>query len=157
MGRDEIGCVVGLTFLIIIIPLFMILISGNIVLNLNHEVILAIFSLIGVTLILWSVSYMKSVGGHVPFDILSFKIGHKTRFLITDGPYGLCRNPMMTGLIIYYLGIVIAFFTWILVAIFIFEMILIYYQIKSEEKVLIEYFGNQYIEYQCGTYNILMV
>ena len=39
----------------------------------------------------------------------------------------------------------------VLVIIFILELILIYCQIKTEEKDLIEYFGDDYIEYQYDT------
>ncbi|HEY4036351.1 MAG TPA: isoprenylcysteine carboxylmethyltransferase family protein [Ktedonobacteraceae bacterium] len=73
------------------------------------------------------------------------KVGHQLR---TDGPYRITRHPIYTGILGMLLGTLlisqggawILYFTIIVVALVI--------KISSEERLLKETFGEQYIQYQ---------
>jgi protein-S-isoprenylcysteine O-methyltransferase Ste14 len=78
--------------------------------------------------------------------------GHR---LITDGPYRLVRHPAYTGMVMMYAGIVLGLATWVGTA-FMLLMTLIptVYRIRVEEKVLVENFGEQYLDYMHRTWRI---
>ena len=60
--------------------------------------ILIILAIIGIGLSIWSIVYMKNVGGGNPFDAFNHEVAPRTSSLMTDGPYGICRNPMLLGM-----------------------------------------------------------
>ncbi len=76
----------------------------------------------------------------------------KTKKLITDGLYKYCRNPMMFGTFLLYLGLALyfkSFFANIFVLIFIIMMRV--YIKKVEEKELEKRFGEEYKKYKENT------
>ena len=75
----------------------------------------------------------------------TIKEGHK---LVTSGPYFVSRNPIYTGLLTMLLGSVLingfrSLFYYFIVAIITFEI-----KIIAEEKILIEEFGDEYLNYK---------
>ena len=69
--------------------------------------------------------------------------------LVSDGLFGLTRNPMYLGFLLLLIGVAIllgALSPFIVVPVFIFLMNEIF--IKMEEKMLVEKFGTTYIAYQ---------
>ena len=155
MNQDYLGYLLTVLIFIIAFPLLYTSFCLNFSLDLIQEIILTVFSLTGITISIWSILYMKSIGGYYPFDMFGRKIGHQTRFLITDGPYALCRNPMLLGFLIFHSGILIAFLSLEGVIIFIFEIFIIILQVKSEEKTLKDCYGEDYEEYFFETYRFL--
>ena len=77
--------------------------------------------------------------------ITEIKEGHQLR---TEGPYHITRHPIYTGLIGMMLGSMLlsGFGVWILI--FIVGLIAVVIKVASEERLLKETFGEQYIRYQ---------
>ena len=111
----------------------------------------AFFVLAGLALSIWSIVYMKRVGRGNPFDAMGHEVAPRTRHLMTDGPYRLIRNPMLTGTHIYYIGVLIALWSWWSVQIFAVVAAVMMFQVRSEEKRLEADFGQEYLDYKART------
>ena len=76
--------------------------------------------------------------------------------LIKSGIYSVLRHPSYTGLIIGFIGAILLLESGIALIIFIIIGIPAYiYRIKVEEKALISYFGESYVEYKRTTNAII--
>jgi protein-S-isoprenylcysteine O-methyltransferase Ste14 len=73
------------------------------------------------------------------------KVGHELR---TDGPYGVTRHPIYTGLIGMVLGSALVAGTrpWAVVAVL--GVLVVLLKIPAEEKLMLETFGDGYRQYQ---------
>ena len=111
----------------------------------------AIIALAGLTLSIWSIVYMKRVGKGNPFDAMGHEVAPRTKHLMTDGPYRLSRNPMLSGTFIYYIGVMIALWSWWPLLIFAIVAALMMLQVRSEEKRLEADFGQEYLDYKKHT------
>ena len=150
MSRDLIGYLLGLIIFIIGIPGVMFLASGSpdlAKIGLLQVLILIILAVIGIVLSVWSIIYMKNVGGGNPFDAFNHEVAPRTSSLMTDGPYGICRNPMLLGVFIYHIGVLIALLSFWALVIFIIEIIIMDVQVKKEEQRLNRDFGEEYEKY----------
>lgn len=150
MNRDLIGYLLGLVIFIIGIPYVMYLASGSPNLGqigVIQMLILIILAIIGIALSIWSIVYMKNVGGGNPFDAFNHEIAPRTNSLMTDGPYGICRNPMLLGVFLYHVGVLIALLSIGALIVFIIEVIIMNVQVKREEQRLKNDFGKDYEEY----------
>lgn len=67
--------------------------------------------------------------------------------LVTNGPYKLARHPMYLSVIIYFIGYLITSGGWFVEIMFIVHFAFVVSRIRNEERVLIQQFGNEYIEY----------
>ena len=94
---------------------------------------------------------MKRVGKGNPFDAMGHEVAPRTKHLMTDGPYRLSRNPMLSGTFLYYVGIVLAFWNWWALLVFVLVAVLMMFQVRSEEKRLEADFGDEYLEYKRHT------
>jgi protein-S-isoprenylcysteine O-methyltransferase Ste14 len=116
---------------------------------LNSNLILLVFGFIvlGSGLLLW-----------LDCVVLFYKIGKGTLFpskqietksLVIVGPYKYVRNPMIIGVIITSIGESFIFSSrWILIFSLIFFGVNIIYMPLSEEKGLVERFGEEYLDYR---------
>ena len=150
MIRDIMGYVLGLVIFIIGIPFVMYLASGSpdlAQINLIHWVLLILLAVVGIGLSIWSIVYMKNVGKGNPFDAFNHEVAPRTTSLMTGGPYGICRNPMLLGVFIYHVGVLIALFSVGALIIFIIEAVIMNFQVKKEEQRLKDDFGKEYVEY----------
>ena len=147
MLRDIIGYVLGLAIFIIAIPFAMYWASGSPVLSLMQWIILVLLAVVGIGLSIWSIVYMKNVGKGNPFDAFNHEVAPRTSLLMTDGPYGICRNPMLLGVFIYHIGILIALLSIGALLIFAAEVLIMSLQVRREEQRLRIDFGNEYAEY----------
>lgn len=100
-------------------------------------------ALIGLALSLWSIIYMKRVGKGNPFDAMGHEVAPRTKHLMTDGPYKLCRNPMLSGTYLYYIGILIALWSGWALLVFVVSATVMMLQVRSEEKRLEADFGQE--------------
>lgn len=127
MNRDFIEYLLGLIIFIIVIPFLMYSASGwpNLSqIGLVQWIILIVMAIIGIGLSIWSIVYMKNVGKGNPFDAFNHEVAPRTRFLMTEGPYGICRNPMLAGVFIYHIGVLVALMSFGALVVFVFEVII---------------------------------
>jgi protein-S-isoprenylcysteine O-methyltransferase Ste14 len=150
MIRDLIGYVLGLVIFIMGIPFVMYLAFGSpdfAGITFIQWVLLILLAVSGIGLSIWSIVYMKNVGKGNPFDAFNHEVAPRTRSLMTDGPYGICRNPMLLGVFVYHVGVLIALLSLGALVVFIIEVIIMNVQVKREEQRLMDDFGNEYVEY----------
>ena len=117
------------------------------ILNSNLILLVIGFIVLGMGLLLW-----------LDCVVLFYKIGKGTLFpskkvetksLVIVGPYKYVRNPMIIGVIITSVGESLVFGSmWILFFAFCFLIGNLIYIPLSEEKHLIERFGEEYIHYK---------
>lgn len=150
MNRDLIGYLLGLIIFIIGIPYVMFLAAGSpnlAEISLFKWILLIIMAIAGIGLSIWSIVYMKNVGGGNPFDAFNHEVAPRTTSLMTDGPYGICRNPMLLGVFIYHIGVMIAILSIGALLVFMIEVLIMNVQVKKEEQRLASDFGKEYEEY----------
>ena len=154
-ARDIIGYIMGLILFIILIPLLMWKLSGNVDPGTGRIVVLVTLGVIGIALSIWSIVYMKIVGKGNPMDAFNHEVAPRTSELMTGGPYRICRNPMLLGVFIFYTGLVICLWSWQALVIFIAYVAIMMVQVSREEKRLEEDFGEAYREYKRRTKKII--
>ena len=154
-ARDIIGYVMGLVLFIILIPLAMWKLSGDVDPGTGRVIILVVLGVIGIALSIWSIVYMKVVGKGNPMDAFNHEVAPRTSELMTGGPYRICRNPMLLGVFIFYIGLVIFLWSWQSLVIFIAYVAIMMVQVSREEKRLEEDFGDAYREYKKKTKKII--
>ena len=111
----------------------------------------ACVALAGLVLSVWSIVHMKRVGKGNPFDAMGHEVAPRTRHLMTDGPYRISRNPMLSGTYLYYIGILIALWSWWALLVFAVIAAVMMLQVLSEEKRLEADFGQDYLDYKKRT------
>ena len=111
----------------------------------------ALVALAGLALSVWSIVYMKRVGKGNPFDAMGHEVAPRTKNLMTDGPYKMSRNPMLSGTYLYYIGVLIALWSWQALLVFAVIATVIMLQVRSEEKRLEADFGQEYLDYKKRT------
>ena len=146
------GYLLGLLIFVIVIPALMWLVSGRewgyVPTSALQCVIAVLLVVCGLALSIYSIVYMRIVGKGNPFDAYGHEVAPRTKHLMTDGPYRLCRNPMLVGIYIYDIGILVWLWTiWPLLIVLI-EVILLTLQVRSEEKRLENDFGQEYLDYK---------
>ena len=150
MDRDLIGYLMGLIIFIIGIPYMMYFASGSpnpAEITVIQWIILVVLAIVGMGLSIWSIVYMKNVGKGNPFDAFNHEVAPRTTSLMTEGPYGICRNPMLLGVFIYHIGVLIALMSVGALAVFIIEILIMNIQVKKEEQCLKVDFGKDYDDY----------
>ena len=69
--------------------------------------------------------------------------------LVTGGIYQISRNPAFLGFDLVYIGIVLMFFNWVLLALSVFAGLMFHLQIVNvEEDFLVRTFGETYLDYR---------
>jgi len=152
--KQVLGYFLGFAIFIVGIPTVMWLVSGMPApadIPVGRLYLSALIAIVGLSLSVWSIVYMKRVGKGNPFDAMGHEVAPRTRHLMTDGPYKQSRNPMLSGTYLYYIGLVLAL--WNLWALLVFAVVagLMMLQVRSEEKRLEADFGEEYLEYKKRT------
>jgi len=78
-------------------------------------------------------------------SMVMIKVGHR---LIRTGPYRFVRNPMYTGMLVAWVGAAVAIGllgAFLALAIII---VAVWMKIRSEEEILLEKFGDEYLQYR---------
>lgn len=155
--REASAYISGFMVFVCILPLFMWLAAGKPEISGMKVVVLCLFTAAGIGLSVWTIIYMRIVGKGNPFDAYGHEIAPRTKNLMTEGPYSLCRNPMMAGMLIYWTGLQIVLLSWKSAVVFFIILIAMYFQIRSEEKRLRADFGEAYLEYVKRTFRFLPI
>ena len=149
--KQVLGYVLGFVIFIVGIPTLMWWAAGMPAwadLPVGRLYLAALVALAGLVLSVWSIVYMKRVGKGNPFDAMGHEVAPRTRLLMTDGPYKMSRNPMLTGTYLYYIGILIALWSWWALLVFAIIAAVMMLQVRSEEKRLEADFGQEYLDYK---------
>ena len=101
----------------------------------------------GLSLSVWTLVYMKRRGKGNPMDAFGHEVAPRTQHLMTDGPYRLNRNPMLTGTLTYLAGVCIWLWSWQAVAVWAAFLAVMLVQVFSEERRLRRDFGAEYEDY----------
>ncbi|MBP5398610.1 MAG: isoprenylcysteine carboxylmethyltransferase family protein [Bacteroidales bacterium] len=152
--KQVLGYFLGFAIFIVGIPALIWLVSGMPApadIPVVRQYLSAIIAIAGLSLSVWSIVYMKRVGKGNPFDAMGREIAPRTRLLMTDGPYKMSRNPMLSGTYLYYAGIVVALWNWWALLVFAAVAGMMMFQVLSEEKRLEADFGEEYLEYKKST------
>ena len=150
--REIAGYVLGRLMSVLLIPTVMWLVSVRP--GLRFEVVPVvrvvfsfILALLGLSLSIWSIVYMRHKGDGNPMDAFGHEVAPRTKHLMTEGPYRLSRNPMLSGSFIYYAGVCIWLWTWQALLVFVAFIAIMMLQVFSEEKRLRKDFGEEYEAY----------
>lgn len=156
--RLFLGYLVGFSVFVVLIPSLLVqgaqnsnvCLSGTLFTSdfLRWAVSLPMFG-IGVLFAIWSNVFLLDKGKGGPVDAFNLSISPRSKFLVTTGPYRLCRHPMVFGTICLYGSISLylnSLHDFVVVAAVI--PLFILFLRFSEEKRLLRDFGEAYVVYQ---------
>ena len=149
--REIFGYALGGTLFVGLLPYLMWLASGKPDIwpvSITRLVIAAILIVLGLVMSIWTIVYMRHKGDGNPMDAFGHEVAPRTKHLMTEGPYRLNRNPMLTGIFIYLIGICIWLWSWQSAAVFVAFVAIMFIQVISEEKRLAHDFGKEYEDYK---------
>jgi len=84
--------------------------------------------------------------------LVAIQPGHR---LVTDGIYGVVRNPSYLGLIVNSLGWSLAFRSGVGVALTVLMIVPLVARMNSEERLLADQFGTEYEAYRARTWRLI--
>ena len=148
--REIAGYVLGGLMFVLLIPTLMWLASGqpDLFAAPVWKMVLAIMlAVLGLSLSVCSIVYMQRKGDGNPLDAFGHEVAPRTKHLMTEGPYRLSRNPMLTGSFVYYAGVCVWLWSWRALLVFIAFIIIMLLQVRSEENRLRKDFGEEYEAY----------
>ena len=148
--REIVGYALGGLMFVLLIPTLMWLASGmpNLLdVPIARVVIAILLAVLGLSLSVWSIVYMRHKGDGNPMDAFGHEVAPRTKHLMTEGPYHLSRNPMLTGSFVYFAGICVWLWTWQALLVFVAFIVIMLLQVRSEEKRLRRDFGEEYEAY----------
>ena len=150
--KEIVGYALGGLMFVLLIPTLMWWVSGKPGLDFEVvPVVRVVFSLcmalLGLSLSIWSIVYMRRKGDGNPMDAFGHEVAPRTKHLMTDGPYRLSRNPMLTGSFIYFAGVCVLLWRWPALVVFVGFIVIMMFHVLSEEKRLRKDFGEEYEEY----------
>ena len=148
--KELFGYALGGLMFVLLIPTLMWWVSGMpnpLAAPVTRMVIALVLAVFGLLLSVWSIVYMRHKGDGNPMDAFGHEVAPRTKHLMTEGPYCLSRNPMLTGSFIYYAGVCIGLWTWQALVVFVAFIVIMLLQVRSEEKRLRRDFGEEYEAY----------
>jgi protein-S-isoprenylcysteine O-methyltransferase Ste14 len=148
--REILGYALGGLMFVLLIPTLMWWVSGmpNLLAAPVARIVIGLVLVVfGLSLSVWSIVYMRRKGDGNPMDAFGHEVAPRTKHLMTEGPYRLSRNPMLTGSFIYFAGVCVWLWTWQALLVFVGFIIIMLLQVRSEEKRLRRDFGEEYEAY----------
>ena len=148
--KEILGYALGAVLFVGLMPFLMWLSCGRPVLWQASPIRVAvaiILMLIGLSLSIWSIVYMRHKGDGNPMDAFGHELAPRTHHLMTDGPYRLSRNPMLSGSFLYLIGFCLWLWAWQALLVFILYVAVMMLQVRSEERRLRRDFGSEYDDY----------
>lgn len=149
--REIFGYALGGALFVGLLPFLMWLASGQPdvwPVSITRLVIAAMLIVLGLALSVWTIIYMRHKGDGNPMDAFGHEVAPRTKHLMTDGPYRFNRNPMLTGIFVYLIGICIWLWSWQSATVFVAFVAIMFIQVISEEKRLLHDFGKEYEDYK---------
>lgn len=108
-----------------------------------------LFLAIGLFFVFWSNAALFIIGKGGPADGFNVAISPRSEKLVTSGPYGYTRNPMVFGAYMYYFAVALFMNSVACLALLIlFYGLTIPYLKLTEEKRLFKDFGNDFLYYK---------
>ena len=107
------------------------------------------FQILGVILSIWAIWAMKIGNFNIQPEL------KKNAVLVNSGPYKLIRNPMYTGLILFFGSGLVSSFQLLNSLVFLLLVLVLLFKINREEKYLALRFGADYLAYKNRTYRLL--
>ena len=149
--REILGYTLGGVMFVGGMPALMWLVSGRPGLwppsSTAWALIAAMLILTGLALSVWAIVYMRRKGDGNPMDAFNHEVAPRTKHLMTEGPYRLSRNPMLSGIFLYLIGCGLWLMKWQAALFFVVFVLVMLLQVRSEEKRLQRDFGNEYEQY----------
>lgn len=148
--KEIVGYALGGLLFVLLIPTLMWWASGmpNLCSTPVWRLVIAlVLVVLGLSLSIWSIVYMRRKGDGNPMDAFGHEVAPRTKHLMTEGPYRSSRNPMLTGSFIYFAGVCVLLWTWQSLVVFVAFIIIMLLQVRTEEKRLRKDFGEEYEEY----------
>jgi protein-S-isoprenylcysteine O-methyltransferase Ste14 len=93
--------------------------------------------------IAWLIWMFHTLGRNLTDTVVT----RRDAYFVHHGPYRFVRNPMYTGILMVGMSLGLALGTWLLPVMAILMFTLLALRTRTEEKYLIERFGDQYREY----------
>ena len=148
--KELLGYALGGLMFVLLIPTLMWLASGmpNLLdVPIARMVIAIVLAVLGLSLSVWSIVYMRRKGDGNPMDAFGHEVAPRTKHLMTEGPYRLSRNPMLTGSFVYFASVCVWLWAWQALVVFVVFIVIMLLQVRSEEKRLRRDFGEEYEAY----------
>jgi protein-S-isoprenylcysteine O-methyltransferase Ste14 len=148
--KELLGYALGGLMFVLLIPTLMWWVSGMpslLAAPMARMVIALVLAVLGLSLSVWSIVYMRHKGDGNPMDAFGHEVAPRTKHLMTEGPYHLSRNPMLTGSFVYFAGVCIWLWTWQALLVYVAFIIIMLLQVRSEEKRLRRDFREEYEAY----------
>ena len=148
--KEIAGYALGGLMFVLLIPTLMWWASGMpdlLAAPVARMMIALVLAVLGLSLSVWSIVYMRRKGDGNPMDAFGHEVAPRTKHLMTEGPYRLSRNPMLTGSFIYFAGMCVWLWTWQVLVVYVAFIVIMLLQVRSEEKRLRRDFGEEYEAY----------
>ena len=148
--KELLGYALGGLMFVLLIPTLMWWVSGMpnlLTAPVARMVIALLLAVLGLSLSVWSIVYMRHKGDGNPMDAFGHEVAPRTKHLMTNGPYRLSRNPMLTGSFVYFAGVCIWLWSWQALLVYVAFIVIMLLQVRSEEKRLRRDFGEEYEAY----------
>ena len=148
--REILGYILGGVLFVGLMPTVMWVVSGMppiVHIGALRASITGVLMMGGLALSVWTIIYMKRRGKGNPMDAFGHELAPRTRHLMTDGPYRLSRNPMLSGSFLYLIGFCLWLWAWQALLVFILYVAVMMLQVRSEERRLRRDFGSEYDDY----------
>jgi len=148
--REILGYVLGGVLFVGLMPTLMWLASGRPALcpvAPARGVAAVLLMLCGLALSVWTIVYMRRRGKGNPMDAFGHEVAPRTQHLMTDGPYRINRNPMLSGTLVYLAGAALWLWRWQAWAVLAAFFAVMLVQVISEERRLRRDFGEEYDAY----------
>ncbi len=108
-----------------------------------------VVQILGLAIGLWGILAMKMGNFNIQPEV------KHTAIFVSHGPYKIIRNPMYSGLILFFGVSVFYNFTLLRLGVFLALISVLLLKIFMEEQFLIEKFGEQYATYKKRTYRLI--
>jgi len=105
--------------------------------------------IIGLIIGLWGIAAMKLGNLSIQPEV------RQNAVFVSHGPYNIIRNPMYSGLLLFFVISVIVNFNYLRLSVFILLTLVLLLKIFLEEQYLTERFEKEYLEYKKKTFRLI--